>query len=111
MSEFIKKYNVIVAEIHKQNSSASYGSVIPLLKNTETQRMAHTKNSSLCAEYMLKDAFSYFSLDTKLSNKGKVMPKLISGLQLSGTGMTVFVQELGDKLSSLNATFRELKLY
>ena len=73
--------------------------------------MAHAKNLSLRAEYMLKDAFSYFFLDTKLSNKGKVIPELISGLQLSGTGMTVFVRELGDKLSSLHTTFRQLNLY
>ena len=113
MSEFIAKYNAIVAEIHKLDGQAFilYGSVVLLFKNAETQRMAHAKNSSLRAEYMLKDAFSYFSLDTKLSNKGKVMPELISGLQLSGTGMTVFVRELGDKLSSLYTTFRQLKLY
>ena len=111
--DFTAKYNAIMAEIHKQNSQAFilYGSVIPLFKNAETQRVAHAKNSSLRAEYMLKQAFSYFSLDTKLSNKGKVMPELISSLQLSGTGMAVFVWELGDKLSSLHLTFWDLKLY
>ena len=88
-----------------------YRSVVPLFKSAETQRMVHAKNSSLWAEYMLKQAFSYFSIDTKLSNKGKIMPELVSGLQLSNTGMTVFVRELGDKLMSLHATFRHLKLY
>ena len=112
MSKFIGKYNAIVAEIHKQNCQAFilYASVIPLFKNAETQRIAHAKNSSLRAEYMLKQAFSYFSLDTKFSNKVKIMPELISGLQLSSIGMTVFVH-VRDKLASLHATFRDLKLY
>ena len=49
MSDFIAKYNAIVAEIHKQNCQAFilYGSVIPLFKNAETQRMAHAMNLSL----------------------------------------------------------------
>ena len=113
MLEFVKKYNAIITQVHKQNSNAFilYGSVVPLFKNVETQRLAHAKNSSLWAEYMLKQAFIYFSLDTKLSNKGRIMPELVSGLQLSHMGMTVFVHELGDKLVSLHATFRNLKLY
>ena len=113
MSEFVKKYNAIVTQVHKQNSNAFilYGSVVLLFKNVETQRLVHAKNSSLQAEYMLKQAFSYFSVDTKLSNKGRIMPELVSGLQLSNMGMTVFMCELGDKLASLHATFRNLKLY
>ena len=61
---------------------------------------------------MPKDNFSYLNINTKMSNKGKLMPELISGSQLSNVGMTVFARELGEKLSNLHTIFKDtMKFY
>ena len=109
MSDVVDRYNKIVKKIFRQNEVALvlYGSVLPLGRNLDFQRLVHAKNSRLQAEYMLKDNFSYFSINTKMSNKGKLMPELISGAQLSNVDMMVFAGELGEKLSNLHTIFKD----